>query len=250
MAKDPLETLKKVKAIGYEGIEFMDPNTYPVEDLQKMLADSGLVCCGFLTHLANLQEGTIDKTIAYFKAVGAKYANVPWLADDAMAPAEKAIETAGIFNQIAAKLAPHGIVLGFHNHVNELHFYPGTADSPFTTFFDHTDASINIEIDCAHVLNGRGPGILSLLRRYPHRFKTVHLKPYSYELGAVNIGNGYNSMIGEDDVPWGDFLRYCHTKGGTQWYLVEYEAISLHPELVGIELCLQKLKAMEAQGEI
>ena len=250
MAKDMMGTLTKIKEMGYEGIEFMDPNAYPATDLKKMLDDVGLVCCGFLTHLTLLQDDTIDSTIEYFKTVGAKYANVPWLADEMMAPAEKAIETAGIFNRIAAKLAPHGIILGFHNHINEMRYYPGTADSPFTTFFDHTDESINIEMDCAHVVNGRAHGILSLLRRYPNRFKTVHLKPYSYELGAVNIEDGYNSMIGEDDVPWGDVMRLCRTIGGTEWYLVEYEAISVYPELVGLELCMQRLKTMEIQGEI
>jgi sugar phosphate isomerase/epimerase len=67
--------------------------------------------------------------------------------------------------------------------------------------------------------------------------------------GSENPHDGYLTMIGEDDVPWSQFMTMCRETGGTKWYIVEYESIELYPEFEGVEKCLQALKKMEAEGK-
>jgi sugar phosphate isomerase/epimerase len=250
LARDLPGTLKKVKAMGYGGVEFFGGFTHSAADVKKAMDEAGVVCCGWHTPWSYVQEDMIDATVEYFKAIGNKYVIIPGMPDELTATIEASIQTAGLYNKIAAKLASHSMRLGYHNHASELHFYPGTTQCPFTAFFDHTDPSIIVQMDNGHVINGRGIGILSLLRRYPNRYTTVHLKPYSLEKGAVEANDGYNSMIGQDDVPWMEFMSICRTTGGTEWFIVEYESAEMYPELEGVDICLKVLKDMEASGII
>lgn len=253
--KDELErdmpgTLQAVRKMGYTGVEFFGSLRWPAAEVRAALDQAGLVCCGWHTSWNDVQDDRFAATVAYFKTIGNPYVIIPGLPHEMTENRDASIRTAGLFNQVARKLAEHGMKLGYHNHAGELPFYPGTAECPFTVFFDHTDPSIIVQMDNGHIINGRGFGILSLLRRYPGRYTTVHLKPYSLDKGAVNPNDGYNTMIGEDDVPWMDFMHFCRTKGGTEWYIVEYESASMHPELVGVDICLKVLEAMEEKGEI
>lgn len=245
-----LGTLKKVKAMGYQGVEFAQDLNQPAVDIRKALDEAGLVCCGWHTPWSRVQADKIDSTIEYFKNVGNTYIIVPGMPDEMTATPEAAKNTARFYNELASKLGKHDLSLGYHNHASELHFYPGTDQCPFTAFFDNTDPAIVVQMDNGHVLNGRGPGMLSLLRRYPNRYKTVHLKPYSLEKGAIRPNDGYNTMIGQDDVPWMDFMALCKRVGGTEWYIVEYESVAMYPELQGVEECLKALNIMEKRGDI
>lgn len=250
LAKDMPGTLKNVREMGYLGVEFFGGFTFTAEAIKKELDANGLVCCGWHTPWGYVQDDLFDATVKYFKTIGNKYVIIPGIPDEMTENMEAAVNTAGLFNKIASRLASHGMMLGYHNHASELKFYPGSSECPLTALFDHTDPSIIVQMDNGHVINGRGIGIISLLRRYPNRYVTVHLKPYSLEKGAISSNDGYNCMIGDDDVPWMEFMSICRTTGGTEWYIVEYESASMYPELVGVKKCLEALTAMEADGLI
>lgn len=250
LAKDMPGTLKSVREMGYLGVEFFGGFTFTAEAIKKELDANGLVCCGWHTPWSYVQDDLFDATVTYFKVIGNKNVIIPGIPDVMTENMEAAVKTAGLFNKIAEKLAVHGMRLGYHNHASELKFYPNSSDCPFTALFDNTDPSIIVQMDNGHVINGRGIGILSLLRRYPNRYVTVHLKPYSLEKGAVSAEDGYNCMIGDDDVPWMEFMSICSTTGGTEWFIVEYESASMYPELEGVKVCLEVLTAMEADGVI
>lgn len=85
---------------------------------------------------------------------------------------------------------------------------------------------------------------VSILKQYPGRANTVHLKPYSLKAGKDDPHLGYRLLIGEDDVPWKDVLKLCE-QGGTEWYIVEYESDAF-PPLIAVEKCLEGLKKVQA----
>ncbi|MDR1439756.1 MAG: sugar phosphate isomerase/epimerase [Clostridiales bacterium] len=250
LAKDMPGTLRAMKGMGYEGVEFFGEFKHTAAEVKEALDAANLACCGWHTPWSYVQDDKLESTADYFAAIGNQYVIVPGMPDELTATPEKAKQTAALYNAIAAKLSKRGMSIGYHNHASELHFYAGSTACPFTALFDNTDPSVVVQMDNGHVVNGRGFGLLSLLRRYPGRYKTVHLKPYSLDKGAVDAENGYNTMIGEDDVPWLDFMRICSASGGTQWFIVEYESAAMYPELDGVDQCIKALKKMESKGEI
>jgi len=250
LSKDLTGTLNKVKEMGYEGVEFFGALTYKAEDVTNALLQAGLTIVGWHTPWNAVQEDTLDETIAFFKAIGNKNVIIPGLPEHMLATKESCLETARQFNEISEKLAVHGMRIGYHNHSSEMAFFKGTAECPFTVFFDETNSDVIVQMDNGNALSGGGPGLISLLKRYPNRYKTIHLKPYSLEKGAVNSQEGFETMIGEDDIPWMEFMYICSKTGGTEWFIVEYESEKMYPELEGIDKSLQALSDMEKSGMI
>ncbi len=250
VAKDLTGSLQKVKDLGYDGVEFAGEFQYTAAEVKDALAQTGLAVCGWHTPWAYVQDDTFDATVEYFKTVGNTNVIIPGLPGGMLDTKEAVLETAKLFNALAQKLAPHGMKLGYHNHNAELKFFEGTDECPLTVFFDNTCDDVIVQLDNGNAYSALGYGILSIIRRYPNRLGTVHLKPYSVHKGAVNRDRGFECIIGEDDVPWRDFMTLCRTVGGTDWYIVEYEAEKLFPGFEGLGMCIDNLKALEANGEI
>jgi sugar phosphate isomerase/epimerase len=187
-----------------------------------------------------VQDDRLEATIAYNKAVGNRFVIIPGLPGECTQSIAAWRATAAKFNEIAAKLAPHGLFLGYHNHWDEFNAIDG--QTPFDVFFGATGSDVVVQLDNGNAQAGDAD-MLDIVKRYPGRLRTVHLKPYSK-------ADAFDTMLGEDDVPWGEFLRLCDEVGKTEWFIVEYESETLHMPLTGVKLCLEALKKMEAEGKI
>lgn len=240
LARDLVGTLKAVKDIGYEAVEFFGQYDRPAEEIAAALKETGLVCCGWHTPYENVQDDKIDATIAYNKTIGNRYIIIPGVWGKDVETADGWRATAAKFNTIAKKLAQHGMVTGYHNHSSE--FKPMEGEIPYYLFFDNTSADVVMQIDNGNALEG-GADCCDLIRKYPGRAKTVHLKPYSRK-------DGFDTVIGQDDIPWAEFIGLCGTIGGTEWYIAEYESEKLYSPLEGVKISLDALKGMQKEGKI
>jgi sugar phosphate isomerase/epimerase len=72
LAKDMPGTLKKVKAMGYGGVEFFGGFIYPAADVKAAMDNAGVVCCGWHTPWSYVQDDLFDRTVEYFKTIGNK----------------------------------------------------------------------------------------------------------------------------------------------------------------------------------
>ena len=106
----------------------------------------------------------------------------------------------------------------------------------------HPQLGVFEQLDLGNALRGGGD-IISLLEKYPGRAVTIHLKPYSLDAGKDDPNLGFKPLIGEDDVPWHSVFDFCEKRGGTKWYIVEYESDAFAP-LVSVEKCLQNLNSI------
>lgn len=240
LEKDVRGTLEAAAEMGYEGVEFAGPPQQGAEELKGILADVGLVCCGWHTPFNLVQDEGLDETIAFNKALGNRFVIVPGIPAELRSSRDDWLKMAEFFNSLAEKLAAHDMVTGYHNH--HVEFSPLDGEPPWDTFFGNTKKDVVMQIDLGNALYGGGD-LVSILERYPGRAVTVHLKPYSKEAGRDDPRLGFRPLIGEDDVPWDDVFRLCETVGGTQWYIVEYESDAF-PPLEAVDRCLKALKAM------
>jgi len=241
LAKDALGTLKAVAEMGYEGVEFAGPPQHAGDELRDMLQQVGLVCCGWHTPYNLVQEDALAATIKLNKTIGNKYIIVPGIPQALRETRADWLKMAAIFNKLAAKLAEHDMFIGYHNH--NVEFRPLDGECPWDTFFGNTNAEVIMQLDMGNALSGDAD-VMAVLRNYPGRSQTVHLKPYTKSAASSdNPHAGFDPLIGDDDVPWQEVFEFCETQGNTKWYIVEYEVNPAAP-LGGVKACLKRLKAM------
>ncbi|MCK5802825.1 MAG: sugar phosphate isomerase/epimerase [Lentisphaeria bacterium] len=239
-AEKPLETLQAVANMGYAGVEFAGARNHTAEEYKEMLDQTGLVCCGWHTPFPLVRDDELEETIRFNRIVGNKHVIVPGIPGNLRETREDWLKMAGFFDELAAKLAPHGMKTGYHNH--NIEFAELGGEKPWDTFFGNTGPEVIMQLDMGNALSG-GADVIQLLKTYTGRCQTVHLKPYSVTLGTEDPKAGFRPIIGEDDVPWNEVFELCETVGDTEWYVVEYES-DAYPPMKSVELCLSALRAM------
>jgi sugar phosphate isomerase/epimerase len=230
--KDLAGTLAKIGKMGYDGVEFAGYYGHSAKDIRKMLDDNGLVCCGTHTQMEDLSDQKLAATLEFNKTLGNKYVIVPWLKPDDANPREAWLGYAKRFNELAQKLKPQGMLIGYHNHAHD--FAAVGETTGWDILASNTSRDVIMQLDLGNAMSG-GADPIRYLKRYPGRTVTIHLKEYS----ATNP----KAMIGEGDVNWPEVFRLCRTIGGTKWYIIEEEKDAV-PPLEGAEISLKNLKKM------
>jgi sugar phosphate isomerase/epimerase len=239
-ARDLPKTLAAVAGTGFAAVEFAGYHNRTAKELRKLLDGNGLKCCGTHTGLDTLTGDALQHTVEFNQEIGNKFLIVPWIPGEKFQGAA-CLATAREFNEIAEKLAPFGMQTGYHNHQSEFAAVDGK--SPWDTFFGNTVPSVVMQLDTGNALAG-GADLLKILRAYPGRPATVHLKPYSRKVAAKDGPDaGFRPIIGEDEVPWAKVFSLCEGQGKTKWYIVEYESDAFQP-LEAVKRCRDALKAM------
>jgi len=241
-AADLPGVLARIADMGYDGVEFAGYYDHSGPDIRKMLDDTGLVCCGTHSRIDTLLGDEFGRTVDLHQTLGATRPIVPGLSAEYTQSADAWRKTAGIFNEIAAKLKAHGMQTGYHNHHTE--FTPSdSGELPWDIFFGNTVDDVIMQFDTGNAMFGGGEAI-PFLKAYPGRARTVHLKSFSPSLvSGDNPHAGFGPAIGEDETPWAELLEACETVGGTEWYIVEYES-DKYPPMEAVDICLRNLRNM------
>lgn len=231
-ARDLPGVLKAVAKMGYDGVEFAGYYGHDAPAIRAMLDELGLKVAGAHVGIDTLLGDELEKSVAFHKTLGNINLVVPGLPRERTESRAAWLDTAKTMSEIAARLAPHGMRTGYHNH--HIEFVPLDGELPWDTFFGNTSPEVIMQFDTGNALHG-GADAAPFLQRYPGRARTVHLKEYS-------AGND-TALIGEGDVPWPTIFELCETIGNTEWYIVEQESYAF-PPLECVDRCLQKLRAM------
>lgn len=225
-------TIAAVAKMGYRGVEFAGYYDRKAAELRKMLDGNGLVCCGTHTGLDTLLGDNLERTIEFNKILGNKYLVVPGLPEQNRNSHQAWLDTARLFNELAEKVKPHGMLVGYHNHSVEFKAMDG--ELPWDTFYGNTSKDVVMQLDTGNALHG-GADPLPYLYKYPERAVTVHVKEFSK--------TNDKAIIGEGDINWKAFFALCRAVGGTKWYIVEQESYA-YPPLKCAELCVSSLRKM------
>ncbi len=258
LSADMPGTLAAVAQIGYTGVEFAGAPQiewrndarplggcaiqHTALTLKARLDDLGLVCCGWHVPFALVQDEAVDETIAFHYALGNDKLIIPGIPAELRQSRDDWLKLADFTNRLAERLAPEGMRIGYHNHHHE--FTPMDGETPWDTFFSNTDSSVIMQLDTGNGIFG-GAEPARIIRAYPGRAVTVHLKPYTKRYVSEGVGPhaAFEPVIGEDDTDWPAVFDACETVGGTEWYIVEYES-SAYPPLEAVARCWRALRNM------
>jgi len=253
-AKDMTGTLKKVKALGYDGVELAGFFGNTPAEVKAALDDAGLKC--FSSHVPYDEIAKDpDATFAAYKSVGCDYVAIPWLDMD-KAPGGKdfaeIMPNIRKFGEIAKK---HGITLLYHNH--DFEFRKIGDEYGLDVLYNQVPAEyLETQIDTCWVkFVGIDPA--EYLRKYKGRAPLVHIK--DFVKGADATGTPYE-LIGKEeekaeekafmfkpvghgcqDVP---SILAAATEVGAKWVIVEYDQSPEHPALETAKFSREYLKSL------
>ena len=112
-------TLASVAKMGYQGVEFAGYYGKSAKELRGILDDNGLLVAGTHIGLETLLGDEFDKTVEFNQELGNKFLIVPGLAEERRNSVKAWKDTAKIFNDLAEKVKPFGMRVGYHNHWDE-----------------------------------------------------------------------------------------------------------------------------------
>jgi sugar phosphate isomerase/epimerase len=223
------DVLDEIAKMGYQGVEFAGYYGWENKphDLRKLLDDNGLKCCGTHTALDTILGDSLKTTAELHSILGNNFLIVPSLSANSVQEWEDLAKT---FNEISNNAKEFGMLVGYHSHSHDFRRLGNS--TPWEIFFDNTSDDIIMQLDTGNCLDGNGDPV-AILKKYPGRSTTIHLKEHGGPEGAV---------IGEGTVPWKEVFEICETNAGTSWYIVEHET-GINP-MQSIKGCLEGLHKM------
>jgi sugar phosphate isomerase/epimerase len=231
-AKDLPGVLEALGKMGYKGVEFAGYYNRTAADLRKLLDQNGLVCCGTHTGLETLLGDSLKRTIEFNKTMGNKYLIVPAMGPDRLGTTAAIKKTAQLFNELAEKVKADGMLVGYHAHGGDFKKLDG-GETAWDLFFTEAKPPVIMQLDIGNCKEGGGDPY-AILKKFPGRATTIHIKEYGGKPGAV---------IGEGQAKWDEVFRDCEA-GGTQWYVVEQESYGTDKPIDSVRKCLESLKKM------
>ena len=115
MEQNMEETLKAVKEMGYDCVEFAGYFGKSAQEVKAILDKLGLECAS-VHQTYDVFLDNPDENIKYIKTLGAKFCAIPWMGieDQKGYPGfEKAVED---IKKVASLLKENGITMLYHNH--------------------------------------------------------------------------------------------------------------------------------------
>ena len=213
MEKDPIATLREVKAAGYDSVELAGLAGHSAAQFKAILDDIGLTPSSAHIGYEEL-VGDIDQAIADCKALGITYAVVPWVGAE-MCPDKAAWCTAiSQMDKAGAQLRAEGIRLCYHNHDHEFESLDG--DVIFDLIFQNSaPENLAAELDTCWVTIG-GADPVAILRDFGARCPLLHVKDYT-------PGDPFRfAEVGRGCMQW-DAIFAAAQEIGVAWYVVEQD---------------------------
>jgi sugar phosphate isomerase/epimerase len=243
VAKDFEGTLKKLKAMGFQGVEFAGNfGTYANDPkgLKAFLDKTGLKASAAHVPFEKLNAENFDATVAFYKAIDCKYLIIPM--DMRAFTTDGAKEVAADLAAIQTKLTPHGMHTGYHNHEGEMLGKMG--ETPWDVIGTNTTKEVVLQQDVGWTeVAGKDP--IAFIKAYPGRTITTH-----YKASAPKPGNAEHPIIGQDTTDWKALIEANKTYGGTLWLVVEQESYpegmtpmqSVEASLKGLQKVISDMK--------
>lgn len=196
-AKNVPATLDTIKGLGIIDMEFSNLFGKTATELRALLDERGMTCSSFGVGYPDLQN-KLAEVGNNAKTLGASYVRVAWVPHKGPFTLDLAKQTVADFNSFGKQLKEQfGLTFCYHNHGYE--FEKHENGTLFDYIVQNTDPQyVSFEID---ILWTFFPGVdpAALIKKYPKRFKLMHLK----DLRKGVVGNLSGGTPVENDVALG-----------------------------------------------
>ena len=243
LQKDLPNTLRTVKQLGYDVVEFYAPYldwTLPyAKSVRTMLDDSALHC--FSTHnspAAMVPGATQTNGIEINQILGTRH----------MILSSPGMETGTVdeWKQLAARLTtasetlrPHGLLAGMHNHDAEW-VKLANGQRVMELIASETPADFVLQLDVGTCVKA-GADPVAWINAHPGRVRSAHLKDWAP--GTEAQEKSYRVLFGEGVSPWKQIVTALESTGGVEFYLMEQEG-SRYSEFDTAKRCLESWKVL------
>lgn len=252
--KDFRGTMKKLKEMGYDGVELAGFYGLTPSEIRAAIEEAGLVALSAhvpFQDLAADMEGLVEQ----YAQIGVKYIAIPYLMEEDRPGTPKFEENIKLFQEIGKACKKHGILTLYHNHDFE---FIKMEDGRYALdyIYDTIPADLlQTEIDTCWVkVAGEDPA--AYIRKYTGRAPVVHLKDFHkegrpgnmYELIGTEVEKTESQgvfefrPVGHGDQDFPPILE-ASVEAGAQWVVVEQDQSVGRAPMEAVALSREYLKS-------
>ena len=172
MAADFEGTLKKVKALGYDGVEFAGLFGKSAAEVKKMCAEIGLTPIS--AHVPFVDMMNDPELLKVYKEIGCEFVVIPYLTEEYRPGQEKFREVIDGAKFLAGKCSELGLKLCYHNH--DFEFVKVGDDYAIDILYAEVPELMPQFDTCWVNVGGENPA--EYVRKYKGREEILHLKDF------------------------------------------------------------------------
>jgi sugar phosphate isomerase/epimerase len=243
MKRDVPGTLKRVRQMGFDHVEVPGLYGLSAADFRRALDDAGLKATAFVAPYDQLQNNLADVE-ANLKTLGARLALLPWINHRDKFERDDAKRAAKDMN--AWSKALHGAGYKFAYHVHGYEFQPSAEGTLLDLMVQTTDAeTVKFQLDTFWIV-WPGQDCVALMKRYPTRFRILHLKDLRKGVkgdlaGQAPVDNSV--VLGDGVVPWKQVLDVAREQQ-VEDYFIEDESTKAAEQIPLSLAYLRKLQVI------
>lgn len=217
--KNLVETLDKVHQMGFKEVEVFS-RTIPPEELKKLCDARGLTIPSTMVGFELLQDNP-KEVIELANTLGAKYVSCAWIPHDfgnfGLEDAQKAIK---VFNEAGKILAENNLTFAYHPHGYEFKSYQ--EGNLLDYIIKNTNPNyVAFEMDTYWIHFGGGNPV-EWLKKYPNRWKLMHLKDMKKGTEKNLTGNSpvdTNVPLGQGELDFPSILKTAKEVGVLHYFI-------------------------------
>jgi sugar phosphate isomerase/epimerase len=237
------ETMRGLKELGYYCIEMSQiPMTAEnVAEFKRGCEDFNIKVAAISASLEPATAGAgndaltdnFDKIVSDCKALNCKFIRIGMLPLHLLESKEKVMEFVTRAEEMAERLAQHGIQLYYHNHEVEFQKYDGEY---LLDIIKNNTSKLGFELD-VHWIQRGGENPIEFVKKYAGRVTLLHLKDYrigQLDISALKSGDRAKVMlartnvvqfaeIGEGNLDMKGIIE-TGLASGSEYFLIEQDA--------------------------
>jgi sugar phosphate isomerase/epimerase len=239
IGQNPDKILDLIRDLGIQEIEGGGSKTLSNADFLKKCRERGIAVVSTGCDYNELKDNPAV-VVARAKELGVKMVMCPWIPHQKgkfnLQDAKNAVD---VFNKAGMLLKENDITLCYHNHGFE--FQPYMDGTLMDYLIQKTDSKyVSFEMDVFWTIHG-GASPASLLRKYPGRFKMMHLKDIKKGVtGDLTGGSGPENdvVLGTGQADYDTIFKLAK-KNGIKHFFIEDES---DKEMENVPLSIAFLK--------
>jgi sugar phosphate isomerase/epimerase len=232
-------TLKAVKEIGYDGVEF-GGGLYgrSAQEVKALCEELDLI--PIATHIPYPDMVADESVLDTYKEIGCKYVTIPGFTPEYRPGTDAYPEVVNNVNNLIEKINQRGMKLSYHNHDFE---FQKIGDEYMLDYLYRTIPGLMAQIDTCWV-NVGGESPVKYIRKYEGRQEILHLKDsFGNRTKDENDTFEYRP-VGHGVLDFKEILQAAD-EVGVKWVIVEQDYPSLDKTMLEcVKMSFEHLKSI------